>query len=155
MIDLDKIRKTAEDAVAGSDLFVVDLKVAPGNEIELLIDSDSSVSIESCAALSRAIEAEMDRDIEDFGLTVSSAGVGEPLKVFRQYKKLIGRPVEVVLKSGIKITAELRDATLDTITVAWDEMAPVEGKKRKQPIERIETYDFSEVKSTIEYLNFK
>jgi len=155
MICLEKIGKIAEEKLAGSSLFVVDIRSAPGNEIELLIDSDSSVSIEHCAALSRAIETELGDDAGDFELTVSSAGIGRPLKVFRQYKKLIGRPVEVVLMSGIKITAELRDAVPDAITIAWEEMVAVEGKKRKQPVERIETYPLSEVKSTAERLDFK
>ena len=155
MIDLVKIVETVEGKLAGSDLFMVDLKVTPGNEIELLIDSDTSVSIERCAMLSRAIEAELGDDAGDFELTVSSAGIGRPLKLFRQYKKLIGRPVEVVLVNGIKITAVLRDATPDAITVAWEERVAVEGKKRKQPVERIETYLLAEVKSTVEQIDFK
>ena len=155
MIDLEKIRGIVENALAGSDLFVVDIRSAPEHEIEILIDSDSSVSIENCAAVSRAIEAGMDRDVEDFGLTVSSAGIGEPLKVFRQYKKLIGRPVEVLFKNGTRITAELRDATPVAITLVWKEMATVAGKRGKKPVERIETCPLSEIKTTVEHLDFK
>lgn len=154
-MDITKIRAVAERETEGTELFVVDVKGTPAGEVEVLIDSDASVSIESCAALSRAIEAEMDREEEDFQLTVSSAGIGQPLKVFRQYRKLIGRPVEAVLRSGLKIRAELRDATPDSITLAWEEMALVEGKKRKQPVPRVETYALDDVKSTVEYLDFK
>ena len=81
-----------------------------GNEIELLIDSETSVGIDACATLSRAIEAEFDRDEEDFSLTVASAGIGSELRDLRQYRKLIGSSVEVLLASGIKILAKLDEA---------------------------------------------
>lgn len=86
-------------------MFVVGCTCTPGNEIELLIDSDTSVAIEACAELSRAVEAEFDRDEEDFSLTVASAGIGSELKSLRQYRKLIGGTVEVLLNSGIKMLA--------------------------------------------------
>lgn len=155
MLDLDKMRETAERQLEGTDLFVVDLKAVPGNVVELLIDSDGSVAIDDCVAVSRAIDAEFDREVEDFELTVASAGVGQPLKVFRQYKKLVGKPVEVVLKNGMKIIAELRDATPDTITLAYTEKVAVEGRKRKEDVERVNTYTLEEVKTTKEYLDFK
>ena len=113
------------------------------------------MDIDDCADLSRAIEEELDRETEDFELTVTSAGIGQPLKLPRQYKKLIGSPVEVVLKNGTKIIAKLHDADNDTITLAYREMQVVEGKKRKQAVDVVQTYQLSEVKSTTEYLDFK
>lgn len=155
MLDLNKIRTIAEQKLEGTELFVVELKAIPGNVVELLIDSDGSVAIEDCVALSRAINDEFDRDVEDFELTVASAGIGQPLRLFRQYKKLIGKPVEVVLKNGVKIIGELRDAAPDAITVAYPEQVAVEGKKRKETIEKISQYPLEEVKWTKEYLDFK
>lgn len=105
MIDTKKIIEAAERKLQGTDMFVVGCTCTPGNEIELLIDSDTSVAIEACAELSRAVEAEFDRDEEDFSLTVASAGIGSELKSLRQYRKLIGGTVEVLLNSGIKMLA--------------------------------------------------
>ncbi len=155
MMDTAKIRALAEERLAGSDLFVVDVTCSPANEVEVLVDSDSSVAIEDCVELSRAIEASLDRDVEDFALTVSSAGIGQPLRVLRQYRRLIGRPVEVVLLSGVKLLAELRDATEESVTLAYEEKVAVEGKKRKQLVETVREYPLSEVKSTREYIDFK
>ena len=76
MIDTRKITALAEKRLEGTDLFVVDCTCTPGNEVELTLDSDTSVGIDACAELSRAIEAELDREAEDFSLTVMSAGVG-------------------------------------------------------------------------------
>ena len=155
MLDLDKIRALAEKKLEGTELFVVELKSSPANVIELLVDSDGSVTIDDCVALSRAINEEFDRDVEDYELTVASAGIGQPLKVFRQYRKLVGKPVEVVLRNGTKIIAELREATPDSITLAYPEQVAVEGKKRKETVERVGEYPLDEVKWTKEYLDFK
>lgn len=154
-MDVNEIKRLAGECLERDDLFIVDVKVSAASEIEVLVDSDGSVTIDDCITLSRAMEAKLDRETEDFSLTVASAGIGQPLKVFRQYRKLIGKPVEVVLKSGVKITAELRDATEEQITLAYEEKVEVEGKKRKQTVETVKAYPLSEVKSTVEYLDFK
>lgn len=155
MLDLNKIRETAEEKLDGTELYIVELKSSPVNVIELLIDSDGSVGIDDCIALSRAINEKFDREVEDYELTVASAGIGQPLKVFRQYRKLLGKPVEVVLKNGTKIVAELRDATPESITLAYPEQVAVEGKKRKETVERVREYPLDEVKWTKEHLDFK
>ena len=110
MTDTKKIIEAAERHLEGTDLFVVECTSTPGNDIELTIDSDTSVGIDACAELSRAIEAELDREEEeDFSLTVMSAGIGSELRSLRQYRKLVGRPAEVLLTNGVKILAKLDD----------------------------------------------
>ena len=155
MIDCEKILAIAEREMEGTDLFTVSCKCNPMNEVEVLIDSDSAVSIEQCIALSRTIEAEFDRDEEDFQLTVASAGIGEELKNIRQYRKLIGSSVEVLLKNGIKILAKLDGVDDNGITISYREKQAVEGKKRKVEVEVSNTYSFDEIKYTKEYLDFK
>lgn len=155
MIDTQKIIAIAEKLIEGTDLFVVGCTCTPGNEIELLVDSDTSVSIDACANLSRAIEAELDREEEDFSLTVASAGIGSELKCLRQYRKLVGSSVEVLLQNGIKIIAHLDDANDESITLSYEEKQAVEGKKRKQLVTVTRTYRFDEIKYTKEYLDFK
>ena len=155
MIDTKKIIAAAEAKLADTDMFVVGCTCSPGNDIELLIDSDTSVSIDACAELNRAIEAEFDREEEDFSLTVASAGIGSELKCLRQYLKLTGRPVEVLLASGVKITARLDAADDAGLTLSYEEKQTVEGKKRKQLVTVTRTYPFAEIKSTREFLDFK
>ncbi|MCM1151539.1 MAG: ribosome assembly cofactor RimP [Alistipes sp.] len=155
MIDTQKIIETAARKLEGTEMFVVGCTCSPGNEIELLIDSDASVSIDACAELSRAIEAEFDRDAEDFSLTVASAGIGSELRCLRQYRKLVGKSVEVLLASGIKITARLDAADEESLTLSYEEKQAVEGKKRKQLVTVTRTYPFAEIKSTREFLDFK
>ncbi len=155
MMDTKKIEEIAARHLEGTDLFVVSCTVSPANEVELLIDSDSSVAIDQCVALSRAIEAEFDRDVEDFELMVASAGIGSELKHMRQYRKLEGRPVEVLLKSGVKVLALLEKVEEEAITLSYEEKQAVEGKKRKELVKVTRTYSFDEIKYTKEHLDFK
>lgn len=155
MIDLQKIKQLAEQNLEGTDLFVVECTCSPANEIELTIDSDTSVAIDACVTLSRAIEDALDRDEEDFSLTVMSAGIGSELRSVRQYRKLVGSSVEVLLASGVKILAKLDAVDDEGITLSYEEKQAVEGKKRKQLVKVTRTYPFPEVKSTREWLDFK
>ena len=155
MIDCEKILAIADRELAGTDLFTVSCTCTPMNEVELLIDSDTHVTIERCVELSRKIEAEFNRDEEDFSLTVASAGIGTELKKIRQYRKLIGSPVEVLLLTGIKILAKLDAITDEGITISYEEKQTVEGKKRKVLVNVERTFRFDEIKYTKEYLDFK
>lgn len=155
MIDCQKIRALAEAQLVDTDIFVVGCTVSPSNEVELLLDSDTSVQLETCAEINRAINEAMADDEEDFSLTVASAGIGEELKCLRQYLKLIGRPVEVLLRNGTKILAQLDAADSDGITLSYEERQAVEGKKRKQLVKVVKRYAFEEIKYTKEYLDFK
>lgn len=155
MIDTRKITALAEKRLEGTDLFVVDCTCTPGNEVELTLDSDTSVGIDACAELSRAIEAELDREAEDFSLTVMSAGIGSELRSLRQYRKLVGHSVEVLLLSGVKLLARLDEVTDEGITLSYEEKQAVEGKKRKQLVTVSRSYPFAEIKYTKEWLDFK
>lgn len=155
MIDTTLIQKIVEQKLEGTDMFLVEIKQTPSNEIEVLIDSDSSVSIDSCVDLNRLVNEAFDRDQEDFELTVASWGIGQPLKLLRQYKKMIGREVEIVLKNGGKLIAELKDADENSVTVEFQERVAVEGKKRKQLVTTVRQISLDEIKSTKEYINFR
>jgi len=155
MIDTKRVTEIAERHLEGTDMFVVECKATPMGEIELLIDSDTAVRLEDCAALNRAIEAELDREVEDFSLMVASAGIGSELKLLRQYAKIIGSSVEVLLKDGIKILAKLEKADNDGIAISYEEKQFIEGKKRKQTVEVTKEYKWEEVKYVKEYLDFK
>ena len=136
-------------------MFVVECVCSPSNEIMLTLDSDTRVTIDTCAELSRAVNEAFDRDEEDFSLTVASAGIGEPLKLVRQYRKVVGSPVEVLLTSGIKLLATLDAADEEGITISYDEKVAVEGKKRKELQHTVRTYAYSEIKTAKEYLDYK
>ena len=154
-MDIKEIRKVAEKALEGSDMFVVDCTITPDNTIDLTIDSDTSVSIDACAMINRAISDAFNRDEEDYQLTVASAGIGEPLRLVRQYQKLVGESIEVLLKSGVKVLATLDEVSEEAITISYDEAVVVEGKKKKQIQRTTHTFSFDEIKCAKEYLDYK
>ena len=68
---------------------------------------DDSVTINDCVELSRHIESNLDRENEDFELNVSSAGLDQPFKVFRQYLKNINKDISVIKTDGQKTKREI------------------------------------------------
>ena len=154
-MDIAKVREIVETKLGGTDMFVVECVCNPSNEIMLTLDSDTRVTIDACAELSRAVNEAFDRDEEDFSLTVASAGIGEPLKLVRQYLKIVGSPIEVLLTSGIKFLGTLDAADEQGITISYDEKVAVEGKKRKELQHTVRTYAYSEIKTAKEYLDYK
>ena len=95
MIDKAKLRQTVDEAMNGTDLFLVDIVVSPGNDITVEVDSASGVDIDSCAAITRAIESVFDREVEDYSPEVGSAGPTSPMRVRGQYDKNVGNDVEI------------------------------------------------------------
>ncbi len=155
MIDKAKIVEIAEQKLQGTDMFVVECTTSYANDLELIIDSDTSIKIENCIALSRAIEAEFDREEEDFALTVASAGIGSELKLLRQYQKVLGKSVEVLLRDGTKIIAKLDAIENEALTLSYEEKQTIEGKKKKQMVLVTNTYPLEDIKYTKEHLDFK
>ena len=148
MIKTNDVVQLVEQAIEGSDIFLVEVIVSPDNRIEISLDSTTGVSIDDCVRISRFIEDNLNRDEEDYELMVASAGLSEPLKILKQYEKNIGKEVEVILKNGQKKAGILRAATTLAITIEYEAKELVEGKKRKQTVVKVEEWLLDEVKST-------
>ena len=155
MLQNSEIKALAEELITDEALFVVEVTVSPANDICVVLDSDNSVAVDDCVALSRAMSARIEEQTDDFSLVVTSAGIGQPLKLLRQYNKLVGRSIEVVLADGCKVLATLDAADDNGITISYQEKVAVEGKKRKQLVDVVRTYAYSEVRSAAEYLDYK
>ena len=117
MIEKIKILELVNQALEGSDKFLVNLKITPDNRIYIDIDGDNGITIDDCIELSRTVESQLDREVEDFALDVSSAGADQPLKLVRQYRKNIGRDVEVVMLDGERVDGTLTEAGDEAFTV--------------------------------------
>jgi ribosome maturation factor RimP len=150
MIDKSLVAERAQQYLdeSGSDSFLVDVAVKPGNYIVVEIDSVEGIDIEECVALSRFIEAGLDRDAEDFELEVGSAGITSPFKVLRQYEKNIGNQVEVLTRAGIKMSGVLTEADADGFVIVVTKLVKLEGAKRKTAVEENVRLAYDEVKYT-------
>ena len=107
MITKDIILSLTNEALADSDRFLVDVKVKPDNVIEVYIDSDTAVTIDNCVEVSRFIESNLDRDVEDYELSVMSYGLTGALKLDRQLQKYVGKEVEVQTKGTSKLLGKM------------------------------------------------
>ena len=106
-------------------------------------------------ALSRHLEDELDREAEDFGLDVSSPGLDQPLQLLRQYKKNIGRGVQLKIRDAGKVEGELVAAAEDSITIKTKEKQRIEGRKAKEWVEEEKTYALTELDWTKVQISFK
>lgn len=153
MIDKGKIIKLIEEKLT-EDQFIVEVEVSPANQISVQIDSEKGISIDDCVAISRQIEGNLDREEEDFELQVSSAGLGQPFKVLRQYTKNIEQEIEVVLKDGQKIAGILKAVQETSFDLETSKKEKVEGKKKKELVTRVHTIAFEDAKTVKNIIKF-
>ena len=114
----EQIIKAVETAVAQRGCFLMEVTVSKDNDIEIIIEKEEGVvDWEDCAAIDKVMHETFDQDVEDYALTVSSAGLDRPFKVLRQYQKAIGTKVDVWMKGGKKVKGTLEAANEQGITV--------------------------------------
>jgi ribosome maturation factor RimP len=158
MIDRKDIEVLIAERIAELDngLFVVELTISSANVISIEIDkTEGSVSVKDCMSVSRNVEHNLDREEEDFEITVSSAGLDKPLRVLAQYTKNIGREVKVKLIEGGKLEGELKQVTEEYIVIENSRKEKIEGKKKKELIVEQHTLNFSDIKETKIIISFK
>ena len=147
------------DAIGGEIVargcFIVDVSVSKDNDITLTIDSENGkIELDDCVSLSRYFETKFDREVEDYSLTVSSAGLDQPFKVYRQFLKAVGTKVEVQLKGGKKMVASLVAADEESITLKYSVKEAVEGKKKKELVEHEDRFTMDQVNTVRPYITF-
>lgn len=155
MIDKDLLKRSVEKAIEGTDLFVVDIKVSADNNIVVELDSPSSIDIDTCAAVTRAIEKDFDRDVEDYELEVGSAGLTAPFKVRGQYLKNVGNDIEVLTRDGRKMQGVLTSVGGDSFTFEYPVKYKEPGAKRPVTVMQPETLKFDDAKSVKYLISFK
>ena len=127
--------------------FLVKAEVKGANRIEVEVDHDSEpVDIDTIVALTKHIEAGLDRGKEDFELEVSSAGLTTPLVGVRRYRKFIGKELEVLLKKGVKEKGVLVSADEEGFVLEVIRMEKPEGARRKQQVVHQLPLKYEEVK---------
>ena len=149
----EKVEQLIAEGVEGTDIFLVKLTVSSSNDINVLLDSDTGLTLANCRTVSRAIESSLDRDEEDFSLTVSSAGIGEPL-VLRQYKKNVGRKVKVTLTDGEIIEAKLIAVDNQGIELEWKSREKKPTGKGKITVVNNRLLEYQNIKQTIVLITF-
>lgn len=132
--------------------FLVDLKVKPTNNIKVFIDGDEGITIEKCIYFNRKLYKLIEEagiyEEGNFSLEISSPGVGEPLKLKRQYQKNIGRNIEVIFIDESKKDGKLLDVMEDSILVE-----NTTGKGKKAVTQQL-VISFLNIKTTTVQIKF-
>ena len=126
-------------------LFLIDLTITESFKIIVTLDGDNGVALQDCIDISRSIDNNLDREEHDFSLEVASAGVSSPLKHIRQYKKNVGRILQVETE-GIIIEAKLAEANDDFIVLEWEAREPKKIGKGKETVQKREEIPYLEIK---------
>ena len=155
-MEQEKILSIVDEAVAGRGCFVVDITVSKDNDIVVTIEKEAGdVDLEDCVSVNDAFLAAFDKDVEDYSLTVTSAGLDQPFKVLKQYRKAVGSAVEARFKGGKKIVGVLTEADEDGIRLRYSQKEAVEGKKKKEIVEHEDRFGFDEINSVSPHIVFK
>ncbi|AWA31394.1 ribosome assembly cofactor RimP [Flavobacterium magnum] len=135
------------------DIFLIDFNISDGFKITVTLDGDHGVTLQDCIDVSRAIEHNLDREEQDFSLEVASAGVSSPLKIVRQYRKNLGRTLQVKTTSET-IEAELVDVNEEFITLAWEAREPKKIGKGKETVQKTQQVPYSDIKEAMVTITF-
>jgi len=140
MIDKALIAELVNEKLT-DDQFLVDVTVSSSNVIHIMVDSDTGISINQIVEISRFVEEKLDRETEDFELSVFSAGLSEPFRLVRQYKKNIGIEIDVLLNNGKKMSGLLKNADDQGIDLELTTKEKIEGSKKKEPVTRVNHFE--------------
>ena len=154
-MNVSEILDAIGSEIVARGCFLVDVSVSKDNDIVLTIESENGkIELDDCVSLSRFFETKFDREVEDYSLTVSSAGLDQPFKVFKQFQKAIGSKVEVQLKGGKKMVATLTAADEESITLKYSQKEAVEGKKKKELVEHEDRFTMDQVNAVRPFIEF-
>ena len=126
------------EPLLNEDIFLVSIKIKPTNNFKIYLDADSGLGIEKCIKINRALYKIMEETgmypDGDFSLEISSPGLDEPLRLLRQYKKNVGRGLEIIMNDDTRKEGKLTDVTDEKITI---EYTSGKGKKAEIKCEEI------------------
>ena len=158
MISKKKVEELIKERIEELDngLFVVDLTISQSNFINVELDKhEGSVAVKDCMSVSRNIEHNLDREDEDFELSVSSAGLDKGFRVFAQYKKNIDRDVKVKFIEHGGVEGKMIEATEEYIVIQTTKKERIEGRKKKEIIIEDHKIPMDTIKDTKVIISFK
>lgn len=145
-------QKVAALIAADPDVFLVDIRIKPTNNIKVFLDADNGISIDRLIQYNRRLYKDLEESNlypdGDFSLELSSPGLDEPLKLHRQYIKNIGRWLEIMLLDGTRREGKLLAAGELELTL---EEEKGKGKKKELVAHTIPYSDIKTAKIQVKF----
>ncbi|MFI5205072.1 MAG: ribosome assembly cofactor RimP, partial [Flavobacteriales bacterium] len=148
VLDRLHIEEILHDKLAELNVFLVDVQVSATGKITIMADSDKGISITELETINRYVNQALDKENNDFELTVSSPGMDQPFKVVNQYQKNVGKRVSVKLKDGNKLEGILSNLTEAGFELHDKVKQKKEGSKKKEWEETRVRVLFTDIKET-------
>ena len=151
MISKELVTQLVEERIANTDLFWVSIDIRANNLIRIVLDGDQGVSINQCISVSRNVEHNLDREVEDFSLEVTSFGLSQAFVLERQFLKYIGKNIEVTTEDDKKVIGTLLSYSPEAIELKLE----LSKKQIKAGVEENIRMDFSDIKEVKSVISFK
>jgi ribosome maturation factor RimP len=140
------LKDIIDEALAlNESLYLIELSISVNNKVQVVIDGDNGVSLSETMRISRVINDNFDREVEDFSLEVSTPDIAHPLKVKRQYIKNLNRILKVKTEE-VELEGTLVIADEDKIVLQWKVREPKPVGKGKVTVDKTATLEYIEIK---------
>jgi ribosome maturation factor RimP len=140
------VKDIVDEALAlNESLYLIELSISVNNKVQVVVDGDNGVSLSECMRISRVINDNFDREVEDFSLEVTTPDIAHPLKVKRQYIKNLHRILKVKTAEE-ELEGTLISADEDTIVLQWKAREPKLVGKGKVTVDKVVTLEYNEIK---------
>jgi ribosome maturation factor RimP len=145
-MDQTLVKGIVDEALAlNESLYLIELSISVNNKIQVVVDGDNGVSLSETIRISRVINDNFDREVEDFSLEVTTPDIAHPLKVKRQYIKNLNRILKVKTEEE-EFEGTLVAADEDKIVLQWKVREPKPVGKGKVTVNKIATLEYTEIK---------
>jgi ribosome maturation factor RimP len=140
------VKDIVDEALAlNESLYLIELSISVNNKVQVVVDGDNGVSLSECMRISRVINDNFDREVEDFSLEVTTPDIAHPLKVKRQYIKNLNRILKVKTAEE-ELEGTLVSADEETIVLQWKAREPKLVGKGKVTVDKVVTLEYTEIK---------
>ena len=142
----ERVKQLLTEALdENEELFLIELSFLAENKIYIEVDGNMGVNLKECIRISRHINNNLDREEEDFSLDVLSAGVSRPLSLPRQYKKNLGRNLQVKTTQGQTIEGKITQTTDTEVTLEWKAREPKPVGKGKVTVQKQAVLPYTDI----------
>ena len=155
MIEKNQIKEIAETTDLDKEFVVVEVEERAGSKFTVFLESLEGISISDCVQVSRHVLSHFDRDIEDFELNVSSAGIDRPLKAPIQFIKNIGRTVQVTPIEGERYEGKLLEYNEKSLKILSLVKEKDEKSKKTKKVEKELEFALNNIKTVTIVVSFK
>jgi ribosome maturation factor RimP len=131
------------------NLFLVELNMGADGKISIYADGMENITVDQCTQIARHLRSELGEAADDFEITVSSPGLDNPFRHMNQYKKNVGKSVEVLTMEGNKLEGKLNTAGENEIVINLFKKRNPKNKSLKPEVsDQMVTVALKDIKQT-------